>query len=218
MERTGSYGKRPKKISYFSFDPSHDTSRALIQPSIQSSFPKRHVNSDWVRVWFSYVLVCGIQCRNYFTDFRLLQEGKKLKTLQPSSWCGITLYYNLLLEDLRQQWPEPGCWPAVFVKTMICWGAQSRGLRKPGCGYLRFFSFDVLTKIIRACRATWGRKCRTLIRFRYLTVFEHGISIFANFWRGNAILGNPNVPLVKPNRLRSRLCFGPICDYIDHVT
>ena len=29
-------------------------------------------------------------------------------------------------QDLRQQWLEPCCWPAVFVKTM---GAQSRGLR-----------------------------------------------------------------------------------------
>ena len=27
-------------------------------------------------------------------------------------------------EDLRQQWPEPGCWPAVFVKTMVCWGCS----------------------------------------------------------------------------------------------
>ena len=26
--------------------------------------------------------------------------------------------------DLRQQWPEPGCWPAVFVKTMVCWGCS----------------------------------------------------------------------------------------------
>lgn len=31
-----------------SFDPSHDTPRALIHPGIQSSLP--HVKSDWVRV------------------------------------------------------------------------------------------------------------------------------------------------------------------------
>ena len=42
--------------------------------------------------WFSYVLVHGIRCSNYFTDFRLLQEGKKLKTLQPSFLVRVTLY------------------------------------------------------------------------------------------------------------------------------
>ena len=54
----GSCGKRRKKNStsrYFPFDPSHDISRALIQPSIQSSFPQKHVNSDWVRVCLASV-------------------------------------------------------------------------------------------------------------------------------------------------------------------
>ena len=40
----GSCGKRRKKNStsqYFPFDPSHDISLALIQPSIQSSFPQK---------------------------------------------------------------------------------------------------------------------------------------------------------------------------------
>ena len=40
-----------------------------------------------------------------------------------------TMYYNVFwdslsqrpfhMEDLRQLWPEPGCWPAVFVKAMV---------------------------------------------------------------------------------------------------
>ena len=32
------------------------------------------------------------------------------------------------------------------------------------------------------------------VSVKYLTVFERGISVFANFWRGNAVFGNPNVP------------------------
>ena len=38
---------------YFSFASSHDTPRASIHPRIQSSHPTKHVNSDWVRVWFN---------------------------------------------------------------------------------------------------------------------------------------------------------------------
>ena len=41
-----------KSVSrYFSFASSHDTLRASIHPSIQSSHPTKHVNGDWVGVW-----------------------------------------------------------------------------------------------------------------------------------------------------------------------
>ena len=43
VELVVSYGKRRKKNSYFYFDPSHDTSRTLIHPRIQSSLPQKYV-------------------------------------------------------------------------------------------------------------------------------------------------------------------------------
>ena len=38
-----------------------------------------------------------------------------------------------------------------------------------------------MTKVIRSRGATWGRKCITLISVSVFTVFERGISAFANF-------------------------------------
>ena len=44
-------GKREKLRRYFSLFPSHETPRGP-QPNPQSSLiPKKHLNSDWVRVW-----------------------------------------------------------------------------------------------------------------------------------------------------------------------
>ena len=67
-------GSHGKGRSYFSFFPSHGTPRAP-QPNPQSSLiPKKHLNSDWVRVW----------------EFarRLLNRG----FLKLSPQCGRNLY------------------------------------------------------------------------------------------------------------------------------
>ena len=32
--------------------------------------------------------------------------------------------FHIETEDLKQQWPEPGCSPAVFVKIMVFWGCS----------------------------------------------------------------------------------------------
>ena len=47
---------------------------------------------------------------------------------QIAIWSFLLLHYQR--EDLRQQWPEPGCWPAVFVKTMVCWGCPVLRVQK----------------------------------------------------------------------------------------
>ena len=44
-------------------------------------------------------------------------------------------------EDLRQQWPEPGCWPAAFVKTMVCWGCSVSRAQKTWLWSLLFKVF-----------------------------------------------------------------------------
>ena len=90
--------------------------------------------------------------------FNSVNANLKLRT-QRSCWS----------EDLRQQWPEPGCWPAVFVKTNGLLGDdQSRGLRKPGCGhcYLRFFllvrqMLDVVGSAVQTDAATTCSKVKT---------------------------------------------------------
>ena len=49
-------------------------------------------------------------------------------------------------EDLRQQWPEPGCWPVVFVKTMVFWGCSVSRAQKA-------WLWSLLFKIFRQVQA-----------------------------------------------------------------
>ena len=52
-------------------------------------------------------------------------------------WC----YLVKLMEDLREQWPEPGCWPALFVKTMVCRGCSVSRAQKTWLWSLLFMIF-----------------------------------------------------------------------------
>ena len=47
------------------------------------------------------------------------------------------------MDDLRQQWPEPGCWPAGFLKTMVCWGCSVSRAQKTWLWSLLFKVFHL---------------------------------------------------------------------------
>ena len=71
-------------------------------------------------------------------------------------------------QDLRQQWLEPGCWPAVFVKTM---GAQSRGLRNQVV-VIVIYGFSRNSPNWQQPRRGNGRHTQTLILIPSLFLIE----------------------------------------------
>ena len=78
------------------------------------------------------------------------QHAKKCKRV-----CRRTQHVT---EDLRQQWPEPGCWPAVFVKTMVCWGCSVSRAQKTWLWSLLFKVFHLVTpnNVASVCMEPYG--------------------------------------------------------------
>ena len=91
---------------------------ACVAPTMIAELCKRIQHCFATHRWSQNKTDVGNYCWK-FDEFQTSRNNAKQHAKRCKRVCRRTQH---VAEDLRQQWPEPGCWPAVFVKTMVCWG------------------------------------------------------------------------------------------------